>query len=284
MALQSFVNKEYALGVPGDMVNPGASQNVFTPVNPKAEGPVKVGSFVFPGSDPYATASNTAANIPVGSDTYAVAATPTTGNAITGDMTAANDGSTVSLVSSVGAVNVSEASATAATANLVIPVGAGFAGTVTVGGKSVATIGADGQVSMGSTLVATGTNSTVTVSTVTYTGSDVTVALSVAWTATGTATAVMGFVVRVQMYPNYNLTSSGTLEVPSGSALSVAVRGDFYAISATAATIGQKVFANTTDGSISTGEASGTVSGSVETDFVVKKGGAAGDLIVIGNQ
>ena len=93
----------------------------------------------------------------------------------------------------------------------------------------------------------------------------------------------MGFVVRVLEYPNYNLTSEGTLQVPSGYGLSVAVKGAFYAVSTTAATVGQSVFASETDGSISTAASSGSVSGSVKTDFVVKQGGAAGDLIVISN-
>lgn len=278
MALQSYVNKDYALGVPGDMVNPGEGQNVFTPVNPIADGDVNVGSFVFPGADPYTMASNSATVDMSGSDTYAVAATPSSGEPVTGHVTVANDGLDISLQSTVGAINNTSANGT-----LTIPVGADFEGTVTLGGKTIATV-TSGSVSPGSDLTATGTNSTVTVSKTEYSGTDIVITFSVAWTAQGTGTAVMGFVVRVQMYPNYLLNSPGTLTVPSGSALSVAVRGDFYAISKTEATIGQKVFASTTDGSISTGAAGGSVSGSVETDFTVKRGGAAGELIVIGNQ
>lgn len=283
MALQSYVNKEYAQGVPGDMVNPGEGQNVFTPVNPIADGDVNVGSFVFPGSDPYTMASNSATVDTSGSDTYAVAATPSSGAAVSGDITVVNDGLDISLQSTVGAINKTESTNTSASGTLTIPVGADFEGTVTLGGKTIATI-TGGSVSPGSDLTATGTNSTVTVAKTEYSGTDIVITFSVAWTATGTGAAVMGFVVRVQMYPNYILNSPGTLTVPSGSALSVAVRGDFYAISKTEATIGQKVFASTTDGSISTGAASGSVAGSVETDFVVKRGGAAGELIVIGNQ
>lgn len=278
MALQSYVNKDYALGVPGDMVNPGEGQNVFTPVNPIADGDVNVGSFVFPGADPYTMASNSATVDMSGSDTYAVAATPSSGEPVTGHVTVANDGLDISLQSTVGAINNTSANGT-----LTIPVGADFEGTVTLGGKTIATV-TSGSVSPGSDLTATGTNSTVTVSKTEYSGTDIVITFSVAWTAQGTGTAVMGFVVRVQMYPNYLLNSPGTLTVPSGSALSVAVRGDFYAISKTEATIGQKVFASTTDGSISTDAAGGSVSGSVETDFTVKRGGAAGELIVIGNQ
>lgn len=280
MALQSQVNKEYALGVPGDMVNPGAGQNIFTPVNPMAEGDVNVGSFVFPGSDPYTKASNSAASQPAGADAYAVAATPTTGDAVSGSLTVSNDGSAIQMETTVGAVNSTGNDA----GTLTIPVGTGFAGSVTIGGVAVATVAEGGTVTMGSTLVATGTNSKLTVSSVTYAGDVLTVAFSVEWTATATAEKVMGFVMRVQMYPNYILTSEGTLTVPSGSALSVAVRGDFYAMSKTAAEIGQKVFASTTDGSISTGAAGASVSGHVETDWTVKRGAPAGELIVIGCQ
>lgn len=283
MALQSYVNKEYALGVPGDMVNPGEGQNVFTPVNPIADGDVNVGSFVFPGADPYTMASNSATVDMSGSDTYAVAATPSSGEPVTGNVTVTNDGLDISLQSTVGAVNKTESTNTSASGTLTIPVGADFTGSITFGGKTIATV-ADGSASPGSELTATGTNSTVTVSQTTYSGTDIVITFSVAWAAKGAGTAVMGFVARVQMYPNYLLNSQGTLTVPSGSALSVAVRGDFYAISKTEATIGQKVFASTTDGSISTGAASGSVPGSVETDFTVKRGGAAGELIVIGNQ
>lgn len=283
MALQSYVNKEYALGVPGDMVNPGEGQNVFTPVNPKAEGDVNVGSFVFPGSDPYTQASNGASSQTAGTDTFSVSCAPTSGTAATGNLTVTNDGYDVTLESSVGAVDQTSTSATAAGGSLTVPVGTSFAGSVKIGSTSVATIAADGSVTMGSTLAVTGTNSTLTVSAVTYADGNIVITFTVAWTATGTATAVMGFVVRVQAYPNYMLDSEGTLKVPSGSTLSVAVRGDFYAKANTTATAGQKVFASTTDGSISTGTAGATVAGHVETGFMVKRGGSVGDLIVISN-
>lgn len=95
--------------------------------------------------------------------------------------------------------------------------------------------------------------------------------------------SVSGFAMRVQSYPNYTITSSGSLVAPAGEGIAVAVKGYFYAVSATAATVGQAVFAVTTDGSIKTGTAGGTVSGAVETSFKVMKAGAAGDTIVIGN-
>lgn len=69
----------------------------------------------------------------------------------------------------------------------------------------------------------------------------------------GTATAVLGFVERVINYVNYEIFSDGTLTVPAGSNLTVAVKGDYWAVSTTKATVGQAVLASTADGSISTG-------------------------------
>ena len=284
MALQSSVNTEYAKGVPGDMVNPGFGQNVFTPINPMADGPVNVGSFVFPGSDPYTMASNAATVDTAGTDTYAVALTPTTeGASFSGNITVENNGSEIVLLSSVGAINQTASAETSGTATLTIPVGADFAGSVNIGSVKVAEV-ADGTATPEETLEATGTSSKLTVASTEYDGTNITITFSVSWTAKGTAEKVMGFVVRVVQYPNYVLTSEGTLQVPSGHGLAVAVRGDFYAVSNAAATVGQAVFASTTDGSISTGTVGDSVDGCVETDFIVKQGGAAGDLIVISNQ
>ena len=55
----------------------------------------------------------------------------------------------------------------------------------------------------------------------------------------GTATAVLGFVERVINYVNYEIFSDGTLTVPAGSNLTVAVKGDYWAVSTTKATVGQ---------------------------------------------
>lgn len=98
-----------------------------------------------------------------------------------------------------------------------------------------------------------------------------------------TGSTVAGLAVRVQTYPNYTITSAGSLVAPAGEGISIAVKGYFYAKSATVATAGQAIFASTTDGSIKTGTAGGTVSGCVETSFKVLKGGAVGEIIIIGN-
>lgn len=100
---------------------------------------------------------------------------------------------------------------------------------------------------------------------------------------TGTATTLVGLVERVINYSNYVVTSEGTLTLPVGSALTVAVRGDYYVTSSTVATQGQKVFVNTSTGAVSTGATGGTVAGSVETDWVVTLGGAIGEPVLISN-
>ncbi len=96
----------------------------------------------------------------------------------------------------------------------------------------------------------------------------------------GGANEVLGFVERVINYVNFDLMESGTLTVPEGSALTVAVRGDYWAVSSTAATVGQAVLASTEDGSVSTGTADAT---HLNTGWVVKTAGAVGEPILISN-
>jgi hypothetical protein len=93
----------------------------------------------------------------------------------------------------------------------------------------------------------------------------------------------VGFVAREQNYYIYGALSEAVNFVPEGQNISIAVRGDFYAVSSTAAAAGQKVFAKTLDGSIATGAAGAAVDGHVETDYEVVIGGAAGAVIVISN-
>ena len=96
----------------------------------------------------------------------------------------------------------------------------------------------------------------------------------------GDASEVLGFVERVITYVNYDVFSDGTLVVPEGANLTVAVRGDYWATSATKATVGQKVLASTADGSISTGTPDAT---HLDTGWVVKTPGGIGEPIIISN-
>ena len=77
------------------------------------------------------------------------------------------------------------------------------------------------------------------------------------------------------------MLDDGSLIVPDGSALTIGIRGDYWVMTSTAATIGQKVFASTTDGSIAAGAAGATVAGHVETPWYVEIAGAAGEVIMI---
>lgn len=100
---------------------------------------------------------------------------------------------------------------------------------------------------------------------------------------TGTGSSrPLGFAVREITNPlGIDVEASNT--VPVGYPVSVEVKGDFFAVTTTAATVGQKVFAVLADGTIKTEAAQATVKGAVETDFEVIQAGAANDVIIISN-
>lgn len=93
----------------------------------------------------------------------------------------------------------------------------------------------------------------------------------------------LGFVVRKITNPlGIDVKASNT--VPVGYPVSVEVKGDFFAVTTTDATVGQKVFAVLADGTIKTGgTAQEPIGDAVETDFEVIQAGAAGDVIIISN-
>lgn len=92
----------------------------------------------------------------------------------------------------------------------------------------------------------------------------------------------LGFAVREITNPlGIDVETSNT--VPVGYPVSVEVKGDFFAVSTTDATVGQKVFAVLADGTIKTGDAQTNVTDAIETDFEVIQAGAAGDVIIISN-
>lgn len=123
--------------------------------------------------------------------------------------------------------------------------------------------------------------SSVANDTLTYEGSGVFSAVAVQASASAQLTAPLGIVERNLSYVNYDILDGGTLDVPDNAPLNIVIYGDLYAVATTAATPGQKVFATLADGSIQTGAKSATVSGAVETNWVVTEGGAAGSLITI---
>lgn len=82
-----------------------------------------------------------------------------------------------------------------------------------------------------------------------------------------------------QTYLGYNEEAS--MLIPAGQGVMVAETGDWFVQTKTAATAGQKVFANLSTGEVYTASAGGTVDGAVETDWIVSKGGAVEDMIII---
>lgn len=92
----------------------------------------------------------------------------------------------------------------------------------------------------------------------------------------------LGFAVREITNP-LGIDVEASNVVPVGYPVSVEVKGDFFAVTTTKATVGQKVFAVLADGTIKTGAAQATFEDAVETDFEVIQAGDANDVIIISN-
>jgi hypothetical protein len=75
--------------------------------------------------------------------------------------------------------------------------------------------------------------------------------------------------------------AEGSMIVPQGNEITLFNGGDFWARTATAATVGQKVFASLTTGSIVTAAAGALVAGFIETKFVVRTPCLANELTKI---
>jgi hypothetical protein len=91
----------------------------------------------------------------------------------------------------------------------------------------------------------------------------------------------IGLVERNIVYVATDVTAQGSDIAPDGSILNVATQGAFWVVSTTAATVGQKVFAVSADGTIATDDAGATVDDAVETPWVVATPGAIGEPIII---
>lgn len=98
---------------------------------------------------------------------------------------------------------------------------------------------------------------------------------------TGTGSP-LGFAVREITNP-LGIDVEASNVVPVGYPVSVEVKGDFFAVTLTEATVGQKVFAVLADGTIKTGAAQEYVDDAVETDFEVIQAGSKNDVIIISN-
>lgn len=93
----------------------------------------------------------------------------------------------------------------------------------------------------------------------------------------------LGIVQRNLSYPNYTLTSIGTLHVPEGEGLTIAVKGDFWMVAPADAAVGKKVFVNNTTGAITINTAGTSVEGATETPWVVKTPATSGGMMVVSN-
>jgi hypothetical protein len=74
---------------------------------------------------------------------------------------------------------------------------------------------------------------------------------------------------------------AASMNIPVGMNVTLMSAGDFWAKTATAATIGQKVFASNTDGSVKTGTAGATIAGYTETKWFVGSVAAINELVKI---
>ena len=101
--------------------------------------------------------------------------------------------------------------------------------------------------------------------------------------AVGTG-APLGFVERSLEHFNYDTSSDGSLVIPAGGNVAVAIRGDFYIEAPAAVSVGDVAFVDNTTGEVSFDAPGTTVSGSTETAWTaMTEAAAAGDLIVISN-
>jgi hypothetical protein len=85
---------------------------------------------------------------------------------------------------------------------------------------------------------------------------------------TTTAAIPVGFVERVLQYYNLNLLSPGSLVIPTDVEITVARRGDFWAVTTVAPTAGQKAFASFADGSIYPAAAGSIIASAVVTGSI----------------
>lgn len=91
-----------------------------------------------------------------------------------------------------------------------------------------------------------------------------------------------GFVHREGQASIVTWLAESSMLIQAGREVTLMTRGDFWARTSTVATVGQKVFASLTTGQVQTGAAGATISGYIETPFVVGSAAAANELVMIG--
>ena len=87
--------------------------------------------------------------------------------------------------------------------------------------------------------------------------------------------APTGFVERVQNYQYYDMTEDGTLIVPQGAAVELAVKGDFFVQADATTSAGATVYANTSNGAATLTSGAATVDTGFKTWNATTSGGMA---------
>ena len=87
--------------------------------------------------------------------------------------------------------------------------------------------------------------------------------------------APTGFAERVQNYPYYDMTQDGTLVIPGGASVELAVKGDFFIQSDATTSAGATVYANTSNGAATLTSGAGVVDTGFKTWNATTSGGMA---------
>lgn len=94
----------------------------------------------------------------------------------------------------------------------------------------------------------------------------------------------LGIALAVMNYGNMNLDLEASMLIPEGQTVTVLKKGDVYVNCTTAATPGQKIYANYQNGTFSSNTTGQSVDNSVETDWTVAEGAeGTNELILISN-
>ena len=87
--------------------------------------------------------------------------------------------------------------------------------------------------------------------------------------------APVGFAERVQNYHFYDMTEEGTLVVPNGAAVELAVKGDFFVQADASTSAGATVYANTSNGAATLTSGAGVADTGFKTWNATTSGGMA---------
>ena len=87
----------------------------------------------------------------------------------------------------------------------------------------------------------------------------------------------VGFAERVQNYPYYDMTDEGTLVVPNGASVQLAVKGDFFVQADATTSAGATVYANTSNGTPTLTSGAGVV----DTGFKTWAATTSGSMAII---